>query len=191
MDQCIICWGEILNNDDGARRLSCNHRFHGECLQGWIDQNLTGTQFANLEECFKKAIACPTCSRGDATTLAGVVARALPNNERMANLEAPNDVVPMLQDMRDVVERVADVIARGDGIMAQVENNMQDAGFCMNILDERVASLEDVAVAVPAHAIQAFFDSGLAGLDPAPRSLSDMVRIRCHQDTKAKDNAEN
>ncbi len=96
METCIICYDNVASTDEGVRRLSCNHLFHGDCLQSWIDQNLTGVQFENLEACFKKAIACPTCSRGDATTLAGVVARALPNNAA-ANLAADHDVVQDLQ----------------------------------------------------------------------------------------------
>ena len=39
MEECVICFTTM--NDKDFIQLSCNHRFHGRCLQKWLKYNAT------------------------------------------------------------------------------------------------------------------------------------------------------
>jgi len=36
VEECSICFESLLPGDPNVRRLPCNHRFHHDCINGWL-----------------------------------------------------------------------------------------------------------------------------------------------------------
>ncbi len=87
---CTICLDEVRETRS-ARRLPCNHLFHGRCIHQW--------------ECRNVSLTCPTCRNGEAPTFkATLIIHNTRTGETMEHLVAEERTVNFLNSIEFTFE---------------------------------------------------------------------------------------